>query len=95
LEVAQAGAWLVSSGGFSLDMRTIRATSPGSSCGRLTTRHEVDKDSWTGTLDDVAGLHSRPLQGTIAIDFLVAPTVSFRLLYVFFVLSLRRRGPCM
>jgi putative transposase len=31
------------------------------------------------------------LAGTIAIDFLVVPTVTFRLLYVFFVLSLERR----
>ena len=29
--------------------------------------------------------------GTIAIDFLVVPTATFRLLYVFFVLSLKRR----
>ena len=31
------------------------------------------------------------LAGTIAIDFLVVPTVTFNLLYVFFVLSLERR----
>jgi putative transposase len=31
------------------------------------------------------------LPGTIAIDFLIVPTVTFRLLYVFFVLSLERR----
>jgi hypothetical protein len=31
------------------------------------------------------------LAGTIAIDFLVVPTVTFNVLYVFFVLSLERR----
>src|SRR5579863_6757149 len=31
------------------------------------------------------------LAGTIAIDFLVVPTVTFKMLYVFFVLSLDRR----
>jgi transposase InsO family protein len=31
------------------------------------------------------------LAGTIAIDFLVVPTVTFKVLYVFFVLSLERR----
>ena len=31
------------------------------------------------------------LQGTIAVDFLTVPTATFRVLYVFFVLSLERR----
>jgi hypothetical protein len=36
-------------------------------------------------------VHPHPAVGTIAIDFFTVPTVTFGVLYVFFVLSLERR----
>ena len=65
--------------------------------------HDVDKDTVARYMPKPARRPRQPpsttwrafvrahLAGTIAIDFLVVPTVTFRLLYVFFVLSLERR----
>ena len=65
--------------------------------------HEVDKDTVARYMPKPTRRPGQPpsttwrafvrahLEGTIAIDFLVVPTVTFRLLYVFFVLSLKRR----
>ena len=65
--------------------------------------HAVDKDTVAKYLPKPAPRPHRPpsqtwknfvrnhLAGTIAIDFLTVPTVTFNILYVFFVLSLERR----
>jgi len=65
--------------------------------------HKVDKDTVARYMPKPSRRPGRPpsttwqtfvrahLPGTIAIDFPVVPTVTFRLLYVFFVLSLERR----
>jgi len=65
--------------------------------------HAVDKDTVAKYLPKPAPRPHRPpsqswksfvrnhLVGTIAIDFLTVPTVTFNILYVFFVLSLERR----
>ena len=65
--------------------------------------HEVSKDTVAKYMPKRNGRPSRPLSttwatflrthlaGTLAIDFLTVPTVSFNVLYVFFVLSLERR----
>ena len=65
--------------------------------------HEVSKDTVAKYMPKRNGRPGRPqsttwatfvrahLAGTLAIDFLTVPTVSFNLLYVFFVLSLERR----
>jgi len=65
--------------------------------------HEVSKDTVAKYMPKRNGRPGRPqsttwatfvrahLAGTLAIDFLTVPTVSFNLLYVFFVLSLDRR----
>jgi transposase InsO family protein len=65
--------------------------------------HAVDKDTVAKYLPKPAPRPHRPpsqtwktflrnhLAGTIAIDFLTVPTVTFNILYVFFVLSLDRR----
>jgi putative transposase len=65
--------------------------------------HEVDKDTVARYMPKpIRGPRQPPsttwrafvgahLPGTIAVDFLVVPTVTFRLLYVFFVISLERR----
>ena len=65
--------------------------------------HDVSKDAVAKYMPRPAGRPPRPpsttwatfvrmhLAGTIAIDFLVVPTVTFNVLYVFFVLSLERR----
>jgi len=64
--------------------------------------HDVDKDTVVKYLPKAPGPPRRPsltwgtfvrmhLEGTIAIDFLTVPTVTFDILYVFFVLSLERR----
>lgn len=72
-----------------------------SQLGRL--GHEVDKDTVARYMAKPTRRPARPpsttwkafvrahLPGTIAIDFLVVPTATLRLLYVFFVLSLKRR----
>jgi len=64
---------------------------------------DVSKDSVAKYMPRPAGPHGRPpsttwatfvrlhLAGTIAVDFLTVPTVTFRTLYVFVVLSLERR----
>jgi hypothetical protein len=36
-------------------------------------------------------LRAQPPRGTLAVDFLTVSTVTFRVMYVFFVLSLERR----
>ena len=65
--------------------------------------HAVDKDTVAKYMPKPARRPRRPpsqtwktflrnhLAGTIAIDFLTVPTVTFNVLYVFFVLSLERR----
>jgi putative transposase len=65
--------------------------------------HAVDKDTVAKYMPRPARRPRRPpsqtwktflrnhLAGTIAIDFLTVPTVTFNILYVFFVLSLERR----
>jgi putative transposase len=65
--------------------------------------HDVSKDSVAKYMPKPAGRPRRPpsqtwktfmrnqLPGTIAIDFLTVPTVTFGIVYVFFVLSLARR----
>jgi hypothetical protein len=65
--------------------------------------HDVSKDTVTKYMPKRPGAPHRPpsttwgtflrtlLAGTIAIDFLTVPTVTFNVLYVFFVLSLERR----
>jgi transposase InsO family protein len=65
--------------------------------------HKVDKDTVANYMPGSARRPGRPpsttwrafvrahLAGTIAIDFLTVPTVTFNVLYVFFVLSLERR----
>src|ERR1019366_3024890 len=65
--------------------------------------HDVSKDTVARDMPKRPGAPRRPpsttwgtflrmhLAGTIAIDFLVVPTVTFNVLYVFFVLSLERR----
>jgi transposase InsO family protein len=65
--------------------------------------HDVDKDTVARYMPKPTRRPRQPssttwrafvrahLPGTIAIDFLVVPTATFRLLYVFFVLSLERR----
>jgi putative transposase len=65
--------------------------------------HEVSKDTVAKYMPKPATRPRRPpsqtwktflrthLAGTIAIDFLTVPTVTFGILYVFFVLSLKRR----
>ena len=65
--------------------------------------HEVSKDTVAKYMPKPVGRPRRPasqtwktfirnhLAGTIAIDFLTVPTVTFGILYVFFVLSLERR----
>jgi putative transposase len=65
--------------------------------------HRVDKDTVAKYMPRPAGRPRRPpsqtwktflrnhLAGTIAIDFLAVPTVTFDIVYVFFVLSLERR----
>jgi putative transposase len=65
--------------------------------------HDVSKDSVAKYMPRPTGHPGRPrsttwgtfvrihLAGTIAIDFLTVPTVTFRTLYVFIVLSLERR----
>jgi putative transposase len=65
--------------------------------------HLVDKDTVAKYMLKPAGRPRRPpsqtwktfltnhLAGTIAIDFLTVPTVTFDILYIFFVLSLERR----
>jgi transposase InsO family protein len=65
--------------------------------------HDVSKDSVAKYMPKPAGGPRRPpsqdwktfirnhLAGTIAIDFLTVPTVTFGIVYVFFVLSLARR----
>jgi len=65
--------------------------------------HDVSKDTVARYMPKRPGAPRRPpsttwgtflrmhLAGTIAIDFLVVPTVTFNVLYVFFVLSLERR----
>ena len=65
--------------------------------------HDVDKDTVARYMPRPTRRPRQPpsttwrafvrahLAGTIAIDFLVVPTVTFKLLYVFFVLSLKRR----
>jgi len=65
--------------------------------------HHVDKDTVAKYMPSPARRPGRPpsmtwrafvrahLAGTIAIDFLTVPTVTFSVLYVFFVLSLERR----
>src|SRR5450432_625272 len=65
--------------------------------------HEVSKDTVARYMPRRPGAPRRPppttwgtflrmhLAGTIAIDFLVVPTVTFNVLYVFFVLLLERR----
>jgi putative transposase len=64
--------------------------------------YHVDKDTVAKYMPKRSGPPRRPsltwgtfvrlhLQGTIAIDFLTVPTVTFDILYVFFVLSLERR----
>ncbi len=65
--------------------------------------HDVCKDTVAKYMPKRAGAPGRPpsttwgtflrtqLAGTIAIDFLTVPTVTFQVLYVFFVLSLERR----
>ncbi len=65
--------------------------------------HDVSKDTVARYMPKRRGAPRRPLTttwgtflrmhlaGTIAIDFLVVPTVTFNVLYVFFVLSLERR----
>jgi hypothetical protein len=64
--------------------------------------HKVDKDTVAKYMPRSARRPGRPpsttwrdfvraqLPGTIAIDFLTVPTVTFNVLYVFFVLSLER-----
>jgi putative transposase len=65
--------------------------------------HEVSKDTVAKYMPKRNGRPGRPksttwatflrthIAGTLAIDFLTVPTVSFNVLYVFFVLSLERR----
>src|SRR5450432_2192638 len=65
--------------------------------------HEVSKDTVSKYMPKRPGAPRRPpsttwgtflrthFAGTIAIDFLTVPTVTFNVLYVFFVLSLERR----
>ncbi len=65
--------------------------------------HDVSKDTVAKYMPKRPGAPRRPpsttwgtflrthLAGTIAIDFLTVPTVTFNVLYVFFVLSLERR----
>jgi transposase InsO family protein len=65
--------------------------------------HDVSKDSVAKYMPRPTGPRGRPpsttwgtfvrlhLAGTIAVDFLTVPTVTFRTLYVFVVLSLERR----
>jgi putative transposase len=65
--------------------------------------HKVDKETVARYMPKPTRRPGRPssttwrafvrahLTGTIAIDFLVVPTVTFRMLYVFFVFSLKRR----
>ncbi len=65
--------------------------------------HDVSKDSIAKYMPKPAGRPRRPpsqtwktfmrnhLAGTIAVDFLTVPTVTFGIVYVFFVLSLVRR----
>jgi transposase InsO family protein len=65
--------------------------------------HDVSKDTVAKYMPKRSGAPGRPpsttwgtflrthLAGTIAIDFLTVPTVTFQVLYVFFVLSLERR----
>jgi transposase InsO family protein len=65
--------------------------------------HDVSKDSVAKYMPRPAGRPGRPpsttwgtfvrlhLAGTIAVDFLMVPTVTFRTLYVFVVLSVERR----
>jgi putative transposase len=65
--------------------------------------HEVGKDTVAKYMPKPTRCRPRPpssswaaflrlhLAGTIAIDFLTVPTVTFNVLYVFFVLSLERR----
>ncbi len=65
--------------------------------------HDVCKDTVAKYMPKRSGAPGRPpsttwgtflrthLAGTIAIDFLTVPTVTFQVLYVFFVLSLERR----
>ena len=65
--------------------------------------HDVSKDTVAKYMPKRNGRPSRPqsttwaafmrahVSGTLAIDFLTVPTVTFNVLYVFFVLSLERR----
>ncbi len=65
--------------------------------------HDVSKDSFAKYMPKPVGRPRRPpsqtwktfmrnhLAGTIAVDFLTVPTVTFGIVYVFFVLSLARR----
>lgn len=65
--------------------------------------HDISKDTVAKYMPNRSGAPARPpsttwgtflrthVAGTIAIDFLTVPTVTFNVVYVFFVLSLQRR----